>query len=538
MRKCWCAGVALALTVALAGCGGSQGQSSGVASNSAGSSKQYAELRWGSTPWQGPLNWYYSCWPEAGAIESLAVQSLMEFEPDGKIKLGLASSVEHPNPTTYVYHIRPGIRFSDGNPLTTADILFSFQRADGKESLVIKGLWADVASFSAQGSSAVVIKLKRPLAPWPSIFAMSSQVIEKAQADQISEKALGTPGHLPIGTGPWKLDSYQPEVSVHLSRNPYWKGQSQPAQRITINVFKEETALALALRSGAVEGAFDYLTPKPFVDIPGARQITSPGAGNISLGVNKTFPPFNDVHVRRAIAFATDVKGMMAALFGSGNDLAEEASSFLPASMLGNIGSKSEVGAMIGSLPKYEFNLNKAKQELARSAYPHGFTTTIDAQPNESFPVLIAQILSSDLAKIGITAKVHLVQLDEIATMVGRKVTIYPSELGSLYPDPNFLLTGMLGSKEILPNGSGLNWAQYRNSEVDKLLEEQSEIVNPTARLKAIGKLLRIEESELGYRPLFAHSTYLTLSNKYVFPTFSWWTTLVTPWALNVKLAS
>ncbi len=542
MKKCLCVCTTLALAIAAAGCGSgtSTSQTSGNASNrEAGSSKQYAELHWGSTPWQGPLNWYYSCWPEAGAIESLAVQSLVEFESDGKPKLGLASSVEHPNPTTYIYKIRSGVRFSDGKPMTVADVLFSFSLADGKESLVTKGLWQNVASFSADGNSAVVIKLKHPEAPWPSIFAMSSQVIEKAAADKFSEKALGTPGDLPVGTGPWKLDSYQPSVGVHLSRNPYWKGQPQPAQRITVSVFKEETSLALALRSGTIDGAFDYLLPKPFADIPGARQITAPNAGNIYLGINKNYPPFNDIHVRRAIAYATDVKGMMKAIFGEGNGLAAQATSFLPASLLGtNVGSKSEIDALIGSLPKYEFNLAAAKRELERSAYPHGFSTTIDAQPNESFPVLIGQVLSSDLAKIGITAKVRLVQLDEIPTMTGRNVTIYPSELGSLYPDPNFPMSSMLGSKEILPSGSGLNWAQYRNAEVDKLLAQQAETVNPTTRLELIGKILHVEEAELPYRALFSHSYYLTLSNKYVFPTFSWWTTLVTPWALNVKLAS
>lgn len=541
MRKHLCACAMVALAVAVAGCGGSKGQTTGgTASNSAaGSSKQYADLRWGSTPWQGPLNWYYSCWPAAGSIESLAVQSLVEFESGGKLKLGLASSEEHPNPTTYIYKIRSGVRFSDGKPLTVADVLFSFSRADGKESLVIKGLWSDVASYYASGNSAVVIKLKRPEAAWPSIFAMSSQVIEKAQADKVSEKDLGTPGHLPIGTGPWKLDSYQPEISVRLSRNPYWKGQRQPAQTITISVFKEETGLALALRSGAIDGAFGYLTPKPFENIPGARQITAPSASNAYLGINPTFPPFNNIHVRRAIAYATDVKGMMKAIFGAGTNLATEATSFFPTSLLGeNIGSASTIDKLIRSLPKYEFNLAAAKRELAQSPYPNGFTTVIDAQPDESFPVLIAQVLSSDLAKIGVKATVRLVQADEITTMSGKKVTIYPSGLGSLYPDPNFLLASMLRSAETLPSGSGLNWAEYHNEEVEKLIEQQSEIVDPHARLKLIGKLLQIEEAELPYRPLFSPDYYLTLSDKYVFPTFSWWTTLVTPWALNVKLAS
>ena len=421
MRKCLFAGVALALAVLVTGCGSSKGQPGSTASNGGtGSSKQYAELRWAAAPWEGPLNFTYTDWPEVGAIESLAVQSLVEFEPNGKVKPGLASSIEHPNPTTYIYHIGSGVKFSNGKPLTIEDVVFSLERNHGKDALVAKGLWEGVSSISAQGNSAVVVKLKKPEAAWPDIMGVSSGIIEKAQAERVGEKALGTPGKMPIGTGPWKFDSYQPEVSVHLSRNPYWTGAPQPAARIDVSIFKQDASIALALRSGSIDGTFVAEgAPKTFNDIPGTRLLSVPGYGVMYVGLKTSSPPFTDTHVRRAIAYATDFEGMIKASYPPG--LASESRTLFPNSLLADLGPSSQVSAMVNSLPRYDFDLTKAKEELAKSAYPHGFTTTIYAESWVANAVSASQILSSDLAQIGIKAKVDLIQTDEISSAIEKR---------------------------------------------------------------------------------------------------------------------
>ncbi|MFZ2050733.1 MAG: ABC transporter substrate-binding protein, partial [Solirubrobacteraceae bacterium] len=143
MRKYLCACAVVALAVTVAGCGGSKGQAASTASKSAaGSSKQYAELRWGMTPFPGKLDFNRVGYGPTSAVEALAVQNLMEFEPSGKVKPGLASSVQQPNPTTYVYHLK-SVKFSDGTPMTSADVVYSLDRdVYGKESWA-KSFWED-----------------------------------------------------------------------------------------------------------------------------------------------------------------------------------------------------------------------------------------------------------------------------------------------------------------------------------------------------------------------------------------------------------
>lgn len=530
MRKYLCACAVLALALTIAACGSGKGRSGNAASNNTGSSKQYAELRWGLLVWPGGIDDLKVIWPQSYEIQGLVVQSLVEAEPDGKPKPGLASSFEQPGPTTYVYHLRPGVRFSDGHPLTSADVVYSLERNITGKEVWTHTYWDGVASVSARGKATVVIKLKRPDAVWQDVMVFTSPITEKAQLVKIGEKALGTPGNLPIGSGPWKLDSFTPQAGVQLSPNPYWTGTKAPARKINITVFKDEASLALALRSGAIDGTFGYGAPKTFASIPRVHQLTAPGTTETQIAMNVTRPPFNDAHVRRAIAYATDTKGIIQALYPG---TATKDLTIVPESVFVGLGRSEQVKAVLSTVPKYNFDLAAAKRELAKSAYPHGFATTIYAAAPEAALVSCAQILASDLAKIGITAKLHEVQPDEEQVEVN-KLTLAVSPIYAVYADPEGILSSLI-TPSAIPNP---NLARYDNAEVNKLETEERETLNPVKRLALIARLLRVVEAEVPYVPVFTPDAFASVSEKYVFPTFSNWTILFRPWALDVKLAS
>ena len=156
MRRYLLVGVALVLAFAITGCGASK--SAQTASNSGrGSSKPYPELRWGMPAFPGALDWPKTPNGYEISIESLVTNSLLEYEPDSKVKLGLASSVEHPDATTYVYHLR-SVKFSDGKQMTAADVAFSLSRDFQLKESWIKPYWEGVASIATPNSSTVVVK--------------------------------------------------------------------------------------------------------------------------------------------------------------------------------------------------------------------------------------------------------------------------------------------------------------------------------------------------------------------------------------------
>ena len=534
MRKYAYGGLALVVALAVTACGGS-GQTARTLGGT-GSSKPYPELRWGSLTFPGVLDWPRSPNGQELAVESLAVNNLMEFAPDGKVKPGLASSVEHPSATTYVYHLR-SVKFSDGKPMTAADVVFSLERNITLKEAWLKPYWEDVASIAAPSSSTVVVKLKQPTAVFEDIVAFSGEVVEKASTEKLSEKEIGTPGHLLIGTGPWKFDSYQPEASVELSRNRYWTGEPVTAQKITVDLFKSEASMALAMRSHGIDGAMGYLSPKIFGKLPETRELTAPGITVDFASANTVLPPFNDVHVRRALAYATNAAGMIKAFYPPGT--ATQDSSIVPDSLFANLGSQSQVGEVLGAVPKYEFNLAKAKQELAKSAYPHGFSTEVEVEAASSGLIAAAEIISADLAKIGIDAKVKEVQGTEVASvMLGGKSKIQLNEIGAVYPDPEGIMSLILSPSQISPPGGGINTSNYKSPKFDRLLAEQIEVTEPSKRLGMIGQMLATEGEDAPLWPLYTHLTFGVLSDKYAISGFSWWSMLWDPWALNIKLAS
>jgi peptide/nickel transport system substrate-binding protein len=254
--------------------------------------------------------------------------------------------------------------------------------------------------------------------------------------------------------------------------------------------------------------------------------------------MNTKLAPFSDVHVRRAIAYATDDPGMVKALYPAG--YATENVTLLPDTEFDSLGTSSQVNAMLGALPKYDFDLTAAKRELAKSAHPHGFSMTIQTFGGATVEVGAAQILASDLAKIGVTAKVREMPPNEasaVFTTPGR-VSVFIINYSGIYPDPEGVLSQMLLPSQIAPSGGGLNVASYKRTEVEKLMSEQSETPDPATRLHLFGKLLGIVGAEIPYRPLFTPDEFVPLSDKYVFPTFSPWTVIADPWALDVKLAA
>ncbi|HEV7941402.1 MAG TPA: ABC transporter substrate-binding protein [Solirubrobacteraceae bacterium] len=540
MRKYLYASMALVLAVVITGCGGGSGRAGSSASHEgAGSSKQYPEFHLGELVFgvaNGSLNFKGDGWTQQGQIESLVVQRLVDIGPEGQPQLELASSVEHPNPTTYVYGVRKGIRFSDGKPLTVADVVYSLDLNKGKFSSVAKEPWEVVASVSARGDSTVVIKLKHPSPDWMAIMAGFSQVFEKAAAEKVSEEALGTPRGLMIGTGPWKFDSYTPESSIQLSSNPYWSGPPQPATKITITIFKSEATMALALRSGAIDAAATYESQKLFANIPGTHQLDGAQNQTTWVSMNTSAPPFNDVHVRRAIAYATDVNGIIQALYPSGG--ASKEPSIIPTPLLDGLGSTSEVSSMIGTLTKYEYNLAKAKEELAKSAYPHGFTTTAAACVAEPILLNVAQILAADLGKLGITVHVKGLQNDQ-CILEDEQKAMFVNEYPSFVPnEPDLMMETLLSPTDIYPAGTGTDWPKYRNAELGRLLPEVVNTPEAARRVQLAGKALGIAAAEEPYVPLFMHSTFMAVSNKFVSPALSFYTTTDAPWMLNMKLAN
>jgi peptide/nickel transport system substrate-binding protein len=459
-----------------------------------------------------------------------AFERLLALGPDGSLHPQLATSVTRPGPNVYVYHLRHGVRFWDGNVMTSADVVNSlnYERYPTSQNA---GFFSSVKSIYASGPYTVVVALKHPDASWKYTLGFFGYIFEKRFQDT-HETTMGQPGVLIQATGAWKIDSFDPTKGAELSANPHWWGGKVPIQHISFRFFSDEQSMALAFRGGDI----DLATPgdgRAFASSSGGKVISAPARftpGMVSLNVKQ--PPWNDVHVRRAAAYAINRSDIIAAGGGNGTPLY----TFIPPQQLRAVGSQAAVNALLKSLPSYPFDLAKAKAEMAKSAYPNGFTASTDTTQIGLWPN-ITQAVAGDLQKIGINLKVNVIPLPSWeAEIFGDK-----AKLGLLFftdgplpnPDPSVYPGQLLGSKNVQ-----LNFASWGPPEVDQLIATARANQNPAKRLQLYGQLLRRLALDVPFIPLYLSNSNLALSSKLSWPTWAGYEftgVLPADWALGIK---
>lgn len=235
----------------------------------------------------------------------------------------LAESWENPDDTTWIFHLRKGVLFHDGNAvfpkgtkreMTADDVVYSIERFRKVSTAFVLG---DIASVKAQDKYTVVIKTKRPepfLVNDPNRLArvviMPHEAVEKLGEDGVAKT--------PIGTGPFKLKSFTPDQGLVLEKNPnYWLPVH--LDRVEFVVIPDPTVQTMALSAGEVD-----VVPYIFnVDSMGTLSkdpslvLLSRGGSYRGLGINVKTPPFNEWAVRDAIAKMLDIDSAVKSVIGN-----------------------------------------------------------------------------------------------------------------------------------------------------------------------------------------------------------------------------
>ncbi len=334
-------------------------------------------------------------------ITQLALDTLTKFGPEGQLEPDLATSITEPNAETYVYHLRHGVKFWDGNDLTSADVVYSldYQRAPGSAESYY---FASVKSITADGPYTVVVKLTHADASWqygpPYLGVFEMKFAEEHKTD------FGQPGVLLMGSGPWEVTSLDSTTGAELTANPDWWAGPVPVQHISMKFFTSPTSEALAFRAGEVDFDPSIVAPKAFGSTSGATLINTPSDTTANFfTINTQAPGWDDVHVRRAAAYALNRTDLMIANGGFATPLYTTVTPF----ELRTIGSQAQVTSLLNSLNLYPYNLAKAKAEMAQSAYPHGFNTTL-WEYNWGATLDVVQVIAAELQKIGINAQIKV----------------------------------------------------------------------------------------------------------------------------------
>ncbi len=469
------------------------------------------------------------------AVTALSLETLLEFGAHGQLEPYLATSWAQTGPDTYVYHLRPGVKFWDGDELTSADVVYSwdYERSPGSQ---VGAPFNAVKSITASGPYTVVVTLAHPYAAWQWVPAERYSEIFEMKFAEAHKGTFGNPGVLVMGTGPWEIDSLDPTTGAELSANPNWWGGKVPYQRVAVKLFNNDTSLALAMRAGEVD-----LDPslagaqQSFASTSGAKLVNSPGCDQGMFSMNTQVAPWNDVHVRRAVAYALNRTDLIAANGG----YATPTYTLIPPQSLLTIASQSQVDGLMKSTQLYGYNVASAKDEMAQSAYPHGFTASI-LEFSSGGTVNVSEAVAGELQAIGIRLQVKVVTIDAWLANIGgpdKGRAPFFVAFGCTIPDAAAMPDFFLGTKN-LQNGE-YNTAVYNPPEVNSLVNQGDATTDPRQRFQIYSKLLRVLATDVPYVPLFNEDYSIALANNFTtVATYNQWNVEDDDYALDVTPAS
>lgn len=322
-----------------------------------------------------------------------------EFEP------ALAETFESTSPTQYVYTLREGITFSDGSPLTGADVQYSFEKAmDDTHFSTTYVVMSSIDTITVDGST-ITVDLTAPQPQFPYVVAQTgivSKAFYEANGDDV-----GTPSVGQIGTGPYLLASFKPEEETVLVPNPDYWGDPAVFESITFTAAADDSARMLALQAGEPTGIFEVpIAQVSAVDgLPGYAVHEVPDSTLYILQMDATKPPFDDPNVRDAVRHAVNRQTVVDAAFGGNGVIA---STLTTASALSSIADPAAVDEALAAFDEQNaYDVELATSLMAESSVPDGFSVELPVESYDPNMNLIGQTIIQDLAQIGIDAELR-----------------------------------------------------------------------------------------------------------------------------------
>jgi peptide/nickel transport system substrate-binding protein len=456
-------------------------------------------------------------------VHSLGFESLLEFAPDGTLTPKLAESWSQLDPLTYVYKLRSGVNFWDGSPFTADDVAFSLNRVrDPATKSGWASFYANVDSIAATGPLEVTMKLKQPDPLFRRVAAFGGARIHSRKSAEAAGAQFGLTAASVQGTGPYRFTGFRSAESISVEANDKYWGTQPEVRKAQINCIIDEATRLLAMRTGEIDGTFTLSLDQAdqWQALSGVTTGFAPALVTFMIMLDVTVPPYNDLHVRRAIAYSLDRAGLVqSVLQGHG-----QAAVMLPTpEQWQGLLSADEVKTLYGGIPGYTFDMAKARAELAQSSVPNGFKATATYPDSRKQNGLALLNLSQNLKQIGVTLEVKEVPLAQWLnanlqhTGDGMKVSSWAAtsadaaEMPGTFFDSRFTAPG------------AFNAANYRSAEVDKLLQEQRASMDQRERGKILSQIVRQAAEDCAYVPVWHEDIGYAIGKKYRYDGFSVW---------------
>ncbi len=424
-------------------------------------------------------------------VMNLLMEGLVKSSDDGKtIEPCLAEkwdiSSDH---LTYTFHLRKGVKFSDGTPVTGEDWVYSLKRVrDTKE-----GAWGsmleNVTDVQAPDDTTVIIKVKQPTAALLSDLSLfACGVMPKKYVEQAGTKGLSTK---PVGTGPYMLKEWDKGQKMIFVANPnYWQAGKPVTKEIDFNLVADDNTRIMQLESGQIDIATDipFNRIKELESVSGVnmKKVSSTEADFIALN-NKNDKLKNPL-VRQALAYATNRQDIINAVF-FGN--ATVANTFISPS----------APHFKSDIPSADYNVDKAKQ-LLQQAGESSLSLTIKINSGSTQDLQLATMLKEQWKKAGVT--LDIVQMDNSARSADKnafKYDVTPALLTSDISDTSELVELICIAS--MTQSMHLGWNGDKQQAAEKLAKQAGAEMDESKRKDLYGQALTLVNQDMPMIPLY-----------------------------------
>ena len=414
-------------------------------------------------------------------VAPLLFDALVRIDAKGAIVPWLASSwTSTTNQKSWTITLRQGVKFHSGREFTNQDVRRNLEWiSDPANKSSQAGEIGKISNYVLKGRYQITINLKDANSQFPGALVFVYM------ADPLT---LTNPGVI-NGTGPFKLSEFSSDDHVYVVNNrSYWAGSSK-LDGIKVMRSPDATSALLSLQSGALDMVWN-IPPTSIAQVRADNNLDFLSApaftGAHVLMLDTKSAPFNNVKARQALSYALDRETIFKTAFGGVGEISMTSTP---------IGLK-DVNYASG-MTQYTFNLDKAKALFAEAGVKSGDTLTFWTLAGRRFEwVAMAQILQSDLKKIGITLDI---KPQETASWLG-KFFPYDASNPKKYPDTivaNFLSPVPTSAYQLNAYTTGGNESKWDNAEYDALMKDALS-ASSAAEYKAItGKMQVIYNREV-----------------------------------------
>ncbi len=422
---------------------------------------------------------------QSARIDELIFDDLLDRDEHLNLKPSLAERWEAPDPLTYVFHIRHGVKFHDGQALTSRDVKWTFDSLlTGKIRSTKAGVYRIVDRIDTPDADTVVFHLKEPSSTllW-NLSDGAIGIVPYGSGDEMTRH--------PVGSGPFRFVSAETDKEVILQRNDGYWGEKPHLARVRFAVVPDANTQALELRKGSADLTIN--SPMPPDTVLALERDSSlavehgPGTRLAYLAFNLRDPVLKDVRVRQAIAYALDRRPMIEYLW---RNEVQAASSVLP----------RQSWAYNEDVPRYDYDPGKSRQLLDAAGYSvvNGvrFHITMKTSTDENTRLMVA-VIQQQLREVGIALDIRTFEFATFFSDVTHGAfQLYGLRWIGANEDPD-IFEYAFHSAKFPPNGA--NRSYYSNPHLDALIDQARRETDQNVRKRLYAEVQEILANDLPY---------------------------------------